>query len=311
MGLFAALMTACSQQVSSPIAVHTLTVPVASAETPVPLFPEATGGAAPTRSPVTMPSPTIPASPESFSIGDSLENRPIIAWRIGTGEHIIVLVGGIHGGYEWNSVNLLNELLVYFTENAAEVLPGIQLILIPVANPDGYASGRDFAARFNAAGVDLNRNWGCDWAETAFIWDIPIDPGDGPFSEPETQALQAFFLLVQPDAVIFYHSMQGAVFMGDCGPKHPPAAWMGDLLATATGYPYEEFSIYPVTGDASNWLAQVGIPAATIELSTREQTDFTINLDGVIALQCHFVLGDDYDADPAAWQVCNKVVNDE
>jgi hypothetical protein len=207
-------------------------------------------------------------------------------WQFGRGETTIVLIGGIHGGYEANSVVLTELLVGYFRDNPQAVLPGMRIVLMPTANPDGMQRGAGLEGRFNAHGVDLNRNWGCDWAETAFLRDLEVNPGPRPFSEPESVALREYFVSEQPDAVIFYHSALGAIFMGACG-EHGPAEWVGTLLSEATGYEYERnFGYYEVNGDASNWLAERGIPAAVVELITRTEPEFEENLAGVMALQC-------------------------
>lgn len=221
-----------------------------------------------------------------FSIGESVEGQDIWAWQFGQGEQRLVLVGGIHGGYEANSTLLAEMLVDHYRDHAEDIIPGVQLTIIPAANPDGLTHGSDLDARFNTNGVDLNRNWGCAWEPTAFLRDIEVSPGPRPFSEPETQALRTFFIVQQPSAVIFYHSAIGAVYMGACG-DHPAADWMGDLLAEATGYPYQaSFDYYEVSGDATDWLAERGIPAATVELVTRDSPEFDRNLRGVQALQC-------------------------
>jgi hypothetical protein len=269
------------------------------------------GGDAPpgtTATPVlTLPTRTPYPDDDFFSLGESAQGRPISAWRFGDGPRRIVLIGGIHGGYEANTIALAELLVDHFRDNPADALPGVEIVIIPTANPDGLAVGAGLDARFNANGVDLNRNWGCDWQSTAVLRDIAIDPGPRPFSEPESQILRAYFLAEPPDAVVFFHSAIGAVFMGACGAEHPPADWMGDLLADATGYPYSEFSHYDVTGDASNWLAERDIPAAVIELVTRDEPEFSRNLAGVMALQCHFAQAEGYDAHPDVVRLCELV----
>ncbi len=285
---------------------HTVNSP-ADTTTPLPTIdvpPTPTAEAAPGLGQVTpsLPSPTPYPDDERFLIGESVEGRPIWAWRLGDGTQRIVLVGGIHGSYEANSARLAELLANHFRLHRADVLPGIQLVIIPAANPDGLAyqgdDPDDLRGRFNANGVDLNRNWGCGWAEEATLRDIPVDPGPRPFSEPETRALRAYFLAEPPEAVIFYHSQLGAVFMGACGAEHPAATWMGDLLEDATGYPHRNFTYYEVTGDATNWLAERGIAAAVVELSTRTDPEFTRNLAGVQALQCYIALAKGPDDGP-------------
>ncbi len=225
-----------------------------------------------------------------FSLGESWEGRTIWAWRFGEGPDTIVLIGGIHGGYEANTVILAEQLVNHFRLNPNDILPGIRLVIIPAANPDGLTRGDNIEGRFNARGVDLNRNWGCNWSPTAYLGNEQVDPGPRPFSEPETVALRAYFVAEPPDAVIFYHSALGAIFTGACG-GNAPAGWLGALLEEATGYTHEAaFTHYQVTGDATDWLAERGIPAVVVELETRDDPEFRRNLAGVIALECHFVL---------------------
>lgn len=236
--------------------------------------------------------PTLTPYPDDvhFSIGQSWEGRDIWAWQFGEGPRTIVLVGGIHGGFEGNTVVLVERLVDHFRINPDRVLPGIRLVLIPVANPDGLARGAGLEGRFNARGIDLNRNWGCEWQGTAYLRDQEVDPGPRPFSEPESLALRSYFIAQPPDAVIFYHSAAGGIFLGACG-EHGPPRWLGDLLSEATGYPHpRSFSYYEISGDATNWLVERGIPAAVVETYTQDDPDFEINLAGVMALQCHFAL---------------------
>ncbi len=53
----------------------------------------------------------------------------------------IALIGGIHGGYEFNTVLLSQLLIDHFDHNPFDVLPGVSLIIIPMANPDGVTRG--------------------------------------------------------------------------------------------------------------------------------------------------------------------------
>jgi len=43
-----------------------------------------------------------------------------------------------------------------------------------------------------------------------------------------------------------------------------------------------------VTGDAEGWLASIGIPAITVELSTHETIEWEKNFAGIRALLDHF-----------------------
>ncbi len=51
-----------------------------------------------------------------------------------------------------------------------------------------------------------------------------------------------------------------------------------NAYAKASGYKaVSTFDAYPVTGDAEGWLASIGIPAITVELSTHESIEWTKN----------------------------------
>ncbi len=234
-----------------------------------------------------------PVSANRFVVGQSVEGRSIVAYRFGTGARVLLLVGGIHGGFEANTVTLLQELVEHFERAPGDVLPGITLILIPAANPDGLTRGREAAGRFNANEVDLNRNWGCEWSEAAVWRDNQVDPGARPFSEPETLALAQYIRQTQPAAVVFYHSAARGVFAGNCETDHGSAA-LAAVLGEAANYPYgETFSAYPVSGTAATWVDGQGIPAVDLELTTTESSEFVRNLNGVMAVQCWLVEGEE------------------
>lgn len=275
------------------VAIPTLVTPISVAETNTPPLlgtPEVEPSPVPPTETLEVLLTPYPDEGE-FTIGQSVEGRDVDAWRFkgsDTPTASIVLVGGIHGGYEANTIALSEQLIAYFRINPEDILPEIELVIIPNANPDGLATGRNLQGRFNANGVDLNRNWGCDWSETAYLGQSSVNPGPRPFSEPESVALRQFFIAEEPDAVLFYHSSLGGIFLGECGGGEA-AEWLGDLLSESTGYPhYDDFTFYEVTGDASNWLAERDIPAAIIELYSKDDAEFDENFAGVMALQCHF-----------------------
>jgi len=231
----------------------------------------------------------------------SAGERPLIDYQLGDGSNQIVLIGGIHGGYEWNTTLLAYHLIDYFTQRPEELPITTTLHIIPSANPDGQfmvtgQNGRfsladvdttaDHApARFNDNGVDLNRNWDCNWQAEALWREETISAGVYPFSEPETAVLRDFLLDVQPTAVIFLHSAANGVYGAGCTDLYQPAYQLATLYGTAAAYPvYESFDYYQVTGDATDWLALQGIPAITVELETHEALDWEKNLRGITAV---------------------------
>ncbi|NKQ35071.1 MAG: hypothetical protein HF973_05580 [Chloroflexi bacterium] len=245
------------------------------------------------------PTPTFAAYGVQQPIGRTVDGRSIDSYSFGYGRRKIVLVGGMHGGYEWNTIQLAYRLIDYFTDNPQEIPADVTLIIIPAVNVDGQflITGRDgrFAledvalitvpGRFNARGVDLNRNWDCDWQAEAEWNGRAVSGGSEPFSEPETQALRRFFLRQRPELVVFWHSKANGVFAGGCGAPDQASLALGRVYGRAAGYPvYEKFTAYPITGDASDWLAEQGVPSFTVELETHNQTEWRKNLAGVQAL---------------------------
>ncbi len=226
-------------------------------------------------------------------MGQSAGGRAIAAHRLGSGDHVLLLVGGVHGGWESNTVTLMNELIDHYGANPGDILPSVQLVIVPALNPDGVAAGTSLEGRFNGNGIDLNRNWACNWQADAVWREGAVDPGTAPMSEPETQALAAFIQSARPSAALFYHSAADGVFAGDCA-QRPEDEWRSGKLAAvygeAAGYSYgAAFSAYPVTGTAPSWVDGLGIPSADVELSSSTDSQFARNLRGVRAAQCWLV----------------------
>ncbi len=90
-------------------------------------------------------------------IGTSLEGRSINAYHYGTGDTELLFVGGIHGGYEWNTVLVAYELMDYLEEQK-NVIPGnIKVTVIPVLNPDGLYNVVGTDGRFATADVPTSQ----------------------------------------------------------------------------------------------------------------------------------------------------------
>jgi murein tripeptide amidase MpaA len=73
----------------------------------------------------------------SDGIGTSVGGRPITAYHYGTGTTELLFVGGIHGGYEWNTVLVAYQLMNYLAANPTVIPANIKVTVIPVLNPDG------------------------------------------------------------------------------------------------------------------------------------------------------------------------------
>ncbi|HEX9722024.1 MAG TPA: M14 family metallopeptidase [Candidatus Paceibacterota bacterium] len=245
------------------------------------------------------------SGPKREVIGSSVQGRDIEAYAYGNGGTHVAFVGGIHGGYEWNSVLLAYEFMDYLQENPNAVPNNITVSVIPNANPDAVfiiigregrfelsnvPSGDKSAARFNANNVDLNRNFDCKWQPQSTWRGAVVSAGTAPFSEPEAKAIRDFVLEHRPDAVVFWHSQANAVYASECENGILPETL--DIMrayAGAAGYQaIKKFDAYEITGDAEGWLALLGIPAITVEFSTHETIEWQRNLAGIEALLEHY-----------------------
>ena len=131
------------------------------------------------------------------SIGRSVEDREIVLYGNGPLEgrepgRGTLLIGGMHGD-EVATVLLLEDFLARYVAQGVLTEP---VAILPLANPDAY----ERRSRYNARGVDLNRNCDYAWSE-----DSVEPPGPAPWSEPEICALRDFILTWQPRHIVSLH----------------------------------------------------------------------------------------------------------
>jgi len=203
-------------------------------------------------------------------------------YRYGGGPSRRLIVAGIHGGYEWNTIALAHQLMSHLLVHPEIVPPHVSLFMLPALNPDGEARSTSYAGRANENGVDLNRNWPSLWQENwpkAGCWGyLPIHGGSAPASEPEVAALIEFILGTEIDAIISYHSAALGIFPGG-QPPLPESVDLVETIAEVVPYPYPPIDagcLY--TGQFADWAAEVGIPALDVELTNHRDTDLAINL---------------------------------
>jgi protein MpaA len=237
--------------------------------------------------------PTGFADPQATVMGTSQDGTPLTLYALGTGAQRVLLIGGQHGGPEENTVELVNGLLEYFSSHPADVPPGIELDILPVANPDGLARG----SRQFSDGVDPDRNWGgSDWKTDAYDSNAVFRTGLGgpaPFSAPETQALGNWVLATRPAFIVNYHSAGGFMF----GARDGVAGDLSNAYAQASGYWWPQPGVggqrsplpYSASGSMNIWLRETGIPAILVELTTPRSTEVERNLAGVQAVLAELV----------------------
>ena len=165
-----------------------------------------------------------------LSIGKSVEDRDIVA-KSGfdfvqnpvTGG-CALLIGGVHGD-EVATIILLESFVQQCVAAGASALPAV---VIPLANPDGHAR----LSRYNARGVDINRNFGFNWHRGS-----EEPPGPNPWSEPETCALRDFILKLQPAHIVSLHWALAEIDAD--GPQSVGLAWkMWNALDERERLPY-------------------------------------------------------------------------
>jgi len=237
-------------------------------------------------------------------IGTSAQGQEIKAYHFGNGEKEILFVGGIHGGYSWNTALLSYDLINFLDDNSIIIPDSVKVTVIPVLNPDGLANvvaksdaadplseaalsniSKDdlVSGRFNANGVDLNRNFDCKWQSVGTWQNKDVSGGETPFSEPESLAIKNYVESHNIAAAVVYYSSAGGVFTSSCnGAVLPETSKLTRLYAAGSGYKeFQEFDFYEITGDMVNWMAKKEIPAISVLLSQHDQVEWSKNLAGI------------------------------
>ena len=223
-------------------------------------------------------------------IGFSVRSRPIEAYRFGVGEKEYLIVAGIHGGYEGNTIALANELITYINENPGVIPTDVTLYIIRNMNPDGEARSDGVDGRVNNNGVDLNRNfptknWTADWNRDGCWIYRPTTGGASGGSEPETRTVMSFIRGHKFEAMISYHSAALGIFPGGV-PWTGSSKRLAKQLAKVTDYPYPPVDTGCVyTGTLADWAVENGVGASVdMELSDHKNTDFKENLKALKVL---------------------------
>ena len=129
-------------------------------------------------------------------VGNSVQERPIYTYQIGTGKTKIFLWSQMHGNESTTTKALLDfiNLLNSETELAKMLLESFTFLAIPILNPDGaYLYTRE-----NANKVDLNR-----------------DAQD--LTQPESLVLRGVFEVFQPDYCFNLHDQRTIFGVADSG----------------------------------------------------------------------------------------------
>ncbi len=212
------------------------------------------------------------------TIGSSVQGRPINAYYFGSGSQTVLFTGAIHGN-ELSSKYIMDALIADLEARAKEIPANKQIVVIPVVSPDSVA----VASRYNARGVNLNRNFNThNWTSDIGVSGGRVEEGAGgsaPLSEPESAALARFTQQLNPRFVVTYHSVGSLVNGNDVG----IANTLGPLYSQMTGYRYipnsQTNAVFGIvmTGTYEDWLAERGTAAILIELNTHTGYHFSQN----------------------------------
>lgn len=272
---------------ASPTPTATLTTSATPTFTSSPTETPPTETPVPSETPTPTLTPTATNTPRPFSegpivIGYSVEKRPLEVYRFGTGPSGRLIVAGMHGGNEYNTIQLADQLIAFVQQYPQIVPADVTLYILRNLNPDGEARGHNAQGRANANGADLNRNWDANWQKNwnrDQCWNLTyVTAGSAPGSEPETQALITFILEHPLDAIINYHSAALGIFPGGLPPE-PDTYRLAEAVAAVTNYPYPPIDIgCKYTGGFTDWADEHGVPALDVELTNHTSTDYERNL---------------------------------
>ncbi len=229
---------------------------------------------------------TYPEITELVSIGQSWQHRELWALKISDNADVeefepeIQWIGGHHGN-ETIGIEVVYYMAEYLLENYGTdpqvtwLVNEREIWLIPVLNPDGLENG----SRYNAQGIDMNRDYlcpdGCN-ASTAF-------------SAIETAALRDFNVGMNPVTSLTFHA--GAVYVNYLWdytyaptPDEPMLITISDEYGALSGLPVTNGADwYVVHGSCQDWCYDTrGEIDTTIEVSVDKDPP-TYQIDGIVA----------------------------
>lgn len=229
----------------------------------------------------------IPKNVLRRTVGISVDGSNIDVYKIGEGKKQILITAGIHGN-EVGSLKLAQEIL-YWLHTSTLKGEDYTFYIIPCVNPDGFDEALDRpgyfssgkAGRFNANGVDLNRNFDTQSFESNAKWNYGKDyaqsrdvfAGKKPFSEPETSTLRDFIKQQKIKVWMSLHNAGSDV----ASSKDPLAQKLAQTFADESGYKlYSEadWQKFEQTGTAKEWCDKQKISYLEIEGSARWSSDW-------------------------------------
>jgi protein MpaA len=185
-------------------------------------------------------------------IGQSVQGRPIECHRFGSGPDTILVLASIHGN-EPAGTPLVWKLIDAIQKDR-RLLNGRTILIIPIANPDGYAAG----TRENINEVDLNRNFPAGNRINI------TEYGTRPLSEPEALALKDVVEINRPARIVSIHQPL------TCIDYDGPGLEIAQNMARVCDLPVTKLGAHP--GSMGAYVGEtLGIPIITLELRATDK----------------------------------------
>ncbi len=250
-----------------------------------------------------------PRLSQVHELGLSVEGRPIRALKIGTNDTrgAIVINGGQHAR-EWISIMvttcIADRLLTRYEDDprVRKVVDDNTFYIVPMANPDGYQYSWDKDRywrknRRGGYGVDLNRNYAVAFGGPGSSRNrrSQIYRGEGPLSEPESQALGALFAREHVRAHLDLHSFGQLVLhpwshKKGKAPRHDELAALADNMVSAMYAAHETRyrllpaeKLYAASGTLMDWVyGTYGALSYVVELRPQRGRGFVLPPEEIV-----------------------------
>ena len=188
---------------------------------------------------------------QSQILGYSGQNRPIELHTLGCGPDTILILSTIHGN-EDAGTPLVHRLINQLRAKPA-LLDGRAVMIMPIANPDGFA----LRTRGNAAGIDLNRNFPAENRVNNTI------NGVEGLTEPESKILYDLILTHRPARIVTIHQPLY------CLDYDGPADELAQAMAVYCPLPVKKLGSRPGSLGSFAGVEQ-NIPIVTMELAKED-----------------------------------------
>lgn len=157
------------------------------------------------------------------------------------------MMASIHGN-EVAGTPLLQQLVKLLAAKK-QLLEGKRVVLLPIANPDGYVHN----VRYNSHGIDLNRNFGASNRQNLARY------GTSQLSEPESLLIAGLLQKYRPTRIVSIHQPMS------CIDYDGPAEELAQLMVRYCELPVKRIGSRP--GSLGSYAGvDLGIPIITLEL---------------------------------------------